>query len=39
VWYSPATEEGRLLCLLLLWLGTMSADAEHKALIVLPRAK
>jgi len=31
VWYSPATEEGRLLCLLLLWLGTMSADAEHKA--------
>jgi hypothetical protein len=29
----PDTEEGRLLCLLLLWLGTMSTDAEHKALI------
>jgi len=39
VWYSPATEERRLLCLLLLWLGSMSTDAEHKALIMLRGAK
>jgi hypothetical protein len=35
----PDTEEGRLLCLLLLWLGTMSADAEHKNLHRATRGK